>query len=303
MSNKLLLADDSPTIQMVIELVLTPENFEIRAVNDGEQALQALESFNPNIVLADIGMPKLNGYQLCEKIKNNKATAHIPVILLAGAFEAFNEEHAKAVFADDFIVKPFEAQELISKVKSLIADAKLSWKDKISELGTGWEEEIAVADDNIKEQASADEEFEAEIAFPQGISRAKEFEEELIEAFKGEDKLRVEKSEVKEERILTEMELPSKEEILELIKKTIDEKISNMVNTDILPHISSIIKGSVETAVPNIALDVIDNAARILMKDLLEPLRGEIDAAIKKIVPEVAEAIIKKEIEKITAEI
>lgn len=300
MSNKLLLADDSPTIQMVIKLVLTPENFEIKAVNDGEQALQALESFNPNIVLADIGMSKINGYQLCEKIKNNKATAHIPVILLAGAFESFNEEYAKAVFADDFIIKPFEAQELISKVKSLLADAKLSWRDKISELEISWEDEIAVVDDNIEEQALVGEEFEEEIAFPEGISRAKKLEEGL---FKGEDELRVEKSEVEEERILTEMKLPSKEEILELIKKTIDEKISNMVNTDVLPHISSIIKDSVETTVSNIAIDVIDNAVKILMKDLFEPLRGEIDAAIKRIVPEVAETIIKKEIEKITAEI
>lgn len=84
MPYKLLLADDSLTIQKVVELVLTPENFEIRSYNDGEQALQALESFVPDIILADIEMPKLNGYQLCEKIKNDMATGHIPVILSQG---------------------------------------------------------------------------------------------------------------------------------------------------------------------------------------------------------------------------
>jgi CheY-like chemotaxis protein len=303
MAFKLLLADDSLTIQKVIEFVLARENFEIKAVNDGEQALQALESFNPDIVLADIEMPKLNGYQLCEKIKSNKATAHIPVILLAGAFEEFNEEYAKSVSADDSIVKPFESQELISKVKSLVAIFTLSRRGEVSESSlSGWEEEIAVADDKIEEQALAGEEFAAEIAFPEGLAGAKGFEEELIEALKGEDELEVKKEEL-EERVLTEIELPSKEEIREILKKTVDEKISNMINNDVLPYISSIVKDSVETAVSNMVPDVIDNVARALMKDLLEPLRGEIDAAIKMIVPEVAEAIIKKEIEKITSEI
>lgn len=303
MSFKLLLADDSLTIQKVIEFVLARENFEIKAVNDGEQALQALESFNPDIVLADIEMPKLNGYQLCEKIKNNKATAHIPVILLVGAFEEFNEEYAKSVFADDSIVKPFESQELISKVKSLIAVFTLPRKDEISESSpSGWEEEIAVADEKTEEQALAGEEFAAEVAFPEGLARAKGFEEELIEALKGEEELEVKKGKI-EERVLTEIELPSKEEIREILKKTVDEKISNMINNDVLPYISSTIKDSVETAVSNIVPDIIDNVERALMKDLLKPLRGEIEAAIKMIVPEVAEAIIKKEIEKITSEI
>lgn len=302
-SNKLLLADDSPTIQNMIKLILSPENFEIKAVDDGEQALQALESFNPDIVLADIGMPKLNGYQLCEKIKNNKATAHIPVILLVGAFEAFNEEYAKSVFADDSIVKPFESQELISKIKSLIAVFTSSRRAEISESVGGWEEEIALADEKVEEQALAGEEFEAEIAFPEGLSRAKGFEEELIKALKGEEELEVKKREFKEERVLTEMELPSKEEIMEILKNTVDEKISNMINNDVLPYIYSTIKNSVETAVSNIAPDVIDNVVRESMKDLLEPLMGKIDAAIKRTVPEVAEAIIKKEIEKITSEI
>ena len=75
-------------------------------------------------MLADIEMPKLNGYQLCEKIKKNSATVHLPVVLLAGAFEPFDENYAKSVGADDYIIKPFESQELISKVKSLLISAE-----------------------------------------------------------------------------------------------------------------------------------------------------------------------------------
>ena len=71
MARKLLLADDSITIQKVVELVLAEEGFEIKAVNNGEEALAAAATFKPDIVLADIEMQKMNGYQLCEKLKMN----------------------------------------------------------------------------------------------------------------------------------------------------------------------------------------------------------------------------------------
>ncbi|MCK5505027.1 MAG: response regulator, partial [Thermodesulfovibrionia bacterium] len=106
MSRKLLLADDSITIQKVVELVLSEEDFHIKAVSNGNDALSQVEVFNPDVVLADIEMPGMNGYQLCDKIKKNRATAHISVLLLAGAFEPLDEELAKNVGADDYIVKP-----------------------------------------------------------------------------------------------------------------------------------------------------------------------------------------------------
>src|SRR4030043_1744827 len=120
MARKLLLADDSITIQKVVELILAEEDFEIKSTNNGEEALAVLPSFKPDIVLADIEMPKMNGYQLCEKIKQAPSTNAIPVILLTGAFEPIDEELAKHVGADDFIVKPFESQELTSKINSAL---------------------------------------------------------------------------------------------------------------------------------------------------------------------------------------
>jgi len=117
-AHKLLLADDSITIQKVVELILTEEDFEIKATNNGEEAMAVVSSFKPDVILADIEMPKMNGYQLCEKIKQDPATRDIPVILLAGAFEPIDEELAKQVGADDYVVKPFESQELISKINA-----------------------------------------------------------------------------------------------------------------------------------------------------------------------------------------
>ena len=121
MARKLLLADDSITIQKVVELVLAEEGYDIKAAGNGEDALFALSSFKPDIVLADIDMPKMNGYQLCERIKTNPATKNIPVILLAGAFEPLDDELARNVGAEDFIVKPFESQELIDKIQAVIS--------------------------------------------------------------------------------------------------------------------------------------------------------------------------------------
>lgn len=120
MARRLLLADDSITIQKVVELVLAEEDFEIKSVSNGADALNLIEAFNPDIVLADIEMPKLNGYQLCEKIKTNPRTAAVPVILLAGAFEPVDNDLSRTVRADDVVIKPFESQELISKINAVL---------------------------------------------------------------------------------------------------------------------------------------------------------------------------------------
>jgi DNA-binding response OmpR family regulator len=121
MARRLLLADDSITIQKVVELVLSEEDFEIKSVNNGEDALNLIDTFKPDVVLADIEMPKINGYKLCEKIKQSPSTARVPVILLAGAFEPIDATLAREVGADDSVIKPFESHELISKINASLA--------------------------------------------------------------------------------------------------------------------------------------------------------------------------------------
>jgi CheY-like chemotaxis protein len=118
---KLLLADDSVTIQKVIDLTFTDEGMQVTTVSDGEQAINKLKEFTPDIVLADVLMPGLDGYGLCEFIKNSERFRRIPVMLLVGSFEPFDEAEARRVGADDFLTKPFQSiRQLVSRVGSLL---------------------------------------------------------------------------------------------------------------------------------------------------------------------------------------
>jgi CheY-like chemotaxis protein len=121
MAHKLLLADDSVTIQRVIELTFADEDVQVVAVGDGRQAIERVQSERPDIVLADVGMPERDGYEVASFIKGNPQLAHIPVLLLTGAFEPIDEARARAVGCDGVLVKPFEPQMVISRVKDLLA--------------------------------------------------------------------------------------------------------------------------------------------------------------------------------------
>jgi CheY-like chemotaxis protein len=120
-SKKLLLADDSVTIQKVIELTFADEDIEVIAVSNGSQAISLAPVERPDIVLADVGMPERDGYEVAAFIKRTPGLSHIPVLLLTGAFEPIDEGRAKAAGCDGVLVKPFEPQMVINRVKDLIA--------------------------------------------------------------------------------------------------------------------------------------------------------------------------------------
>lgn len=121
MPHKLLLADDSVTIQRVIELTFADEDVQVIAVGNGQDAIDRVQRDRPDIILADVGMPERNGYEVAAFVKGNPATAHIPVVLLTGAFEPVDESRARSVGCDGVLVKPFEPQIVISRVKDLLA--------------------------------------------------------------------------------------------------------------------------------------------------------------------------------------
>ncbi|MCI0468635.1 MAG: response regulator [Nitrospirae bacterium] len=127
---KLLLADDSATIQRVIELMLAPEGYDIKFAENGIDALELIRSYSPDIVIADIELPGLNGYQLCENIKAVASTRNIPVMLLSSAFSVFDRDYAKIVASDDHLIKPFVAADLIEKLKTLLTIKQETMKDK-----------------------------------------------------------------------------------------------------------------------------------------------------------------------------
>lgn len=120
MGSKILLADDSITIQKVVNLTFADEGIEVVAVSNGDTAERRLAEVNPDLVLADIFMPGKNGYELCEHIKRSPQFSKVPVVLLIGAFEPFNEAEARRVHADAHLTKPFESRTLVETVRKLI---------------------------------------------------------------------------------------------------------------------------------------------------------------------------------------
>ncbi len=119
---KLLLADDSVTIQKVVSLTFADEGFDVVTVGDGEGALREIEADAPDIVLADVFMPKLGGYEVCARIKADVRFRHIPVMLLVGTFEPFDEAEARRIGADDVLTKPFQSiRNLVNKVGGLLS--------------------------------------------------------------------------------------------------------------------------------------------------------------------------------------
>jgi CheY-like chemotaxis protein len=123
MPKTLLLADDSVTIQKVVGISFANEDVQIVTVDNGDDAVTRAREIRPDIVLADVVMPGKSGYDVCAALKADAALAHIPVLLLTGTFETFDEDRAARVGADGHITKPFEAQALVELVTARLSSA------------------------------------------------------------------------------------------------------------------------------------------------------------------------------------
>jgi CheY-like chemotaxis protein len=121
---KILVADDNSNIQRMVGLALKDQGIDVVAVGNGEAAVRKIADVRPDLVLADVFMPVRNGYEVCQYVKTNPALAHIPVILLVGAFDPLDEQEAQRVGADGVLKKPFVPPDpLISMVKSALQRA------------------------------------------------------------------------------------------------------------------------------------------------------------------------------------
>lgn len=124
---KILVADDNSNIQKMVGLALKDQGIDVVAVGNGEAAVRKIPDVKPDLVLADVFMPVRNGYEVCRFVKEDPATAHIPVILLVGAFDPLDEQEAQRVGADGVLKKPFVPPDpLISMVKSALSRAGVS---------------------------------------------------------------------------------------------------------------------------------------------------------------------------------
>ena len=121
MRRTILLADDSPTIRRLVTQTFADANFRIVEVNNGDAAIKSFEEVKPHVVLADIYMPGKNGYQVCAYVRNHATLSRTPVVLLVGAFDAFDADAAKQAGATASITKPFEPTALVDLVTSVLS--------------------------------------------------------------------------------------------------------------------------------------------------------------------------------------
>ena len=118
MNSKILVADESPTIHKIVAMAFENESITVEGISRGEHALKYMKDFQPDIVLADIHLPGIDGYELCQQIKNSPSFGSVRVILLTSDFEDIDEAGLEISRADDFISKPFKTEEILEKVKS-----------------------------------------------------------------------------------------------------------------------------------------------------------------------------------------
>ena len=119
MARKILLADDSVTAQNMGRKILTDAGYEVITVNNGSAALKKISEARPDLIVLDVYMPGYSGLEVCQRLKEAQETSRIPVLLTVGKLEPFKPEEARRVRADSFIVKPFEASELLSALTKL----------------------------------------------------------------------------------------------------------------------------------------------------------------------------------------
>ncbi len=133
MTLKLFVADDSPTIQKMVSLAFVGEDVDIVSTSTGETALGSVKELKPDIVLLDVFLPGVSGYELCAHIKEDAALQHIPVVLLVSAREPFDESEAARAQCDGHVTKPFDTSELIQLVQTLTGKDLSSQQDADAE--------------------------------------------------------------------------------------------------------------------------------------------------------------------------
>ena len=115
---RILIVDDDENIAELISLYLTKECFETRIVGDGESALSAVKEFNPNLILLDLMLPGIDGYQVCREVR--KEELQVPIIMLSAKGEVFDKVLGLELGADDYMEKPFDSKELVARVKAVL---------------------------------------------------------------------------------------------------------------------------------------------------------------------------------------
>lgn len=331
MGYKLLLADDSITIQKVVEMILSEEDYSITSVNNGEEAFDLAKRDKPDIILADIMMPGTDGYQLCKKVKQDPDLMGVPVLLLAGAYESFDTYKASAVGADDYIIKPFESQELIKKVKNCIerggkplpeeeeiatgkeedlwSSLDLTGKAEVTESGLfGGVEETGETIGEILGEEIIGEKTEGAIQMEETIAEEKAEEvllaEEEQEIAPFEAEISEEVSEpiaIKEEKRGISVEPLSTDILKEEISRTTERVLKDIIQSSVSPDtIKDELGRKAEDLFSNALPQIIQTASQEIGRVIKEALSPTLDATFKDTVEKVAWEVIPDIAERVT---
>ena len=118
---RILIVDDEPNIVLALELLMKKEGYEVHTVDDGERAVQAAKELRPDLILLDIMMPKMDGYEVCQRIRSDALLKDVSIIMLTAKGREVEREKGLALGADHYITKPFSTRQVVMKVKEILA--------------------------------------------------------------------------------------------------------------------------------------------------------------------------------------
>jgi DNA-binding response OmpR family regulator len=119
---RILVVDDEPNIVVSLEFLMKQMSHLVRVANTGEEALNAVREFNPDLILLDIMMPRMSGYDLCQRVRENPAWNNIKIVMLSARGREIDMTKGIAVGADAYVTKPFSTKELVATVKRLLGE-------------------------------------------------------------------------------------------------------------------------------------------------------------------------------------
>lgn len=123
MTKKILIADDEPNIVMSLEFLMEQSGYQVAVARDGEEALQLMARFAPDLVLLDVMMPLRNGYEVCQSIRENPAWDKVKIVMLSAKGRDLEVSQGLALGADAYVTKPFSTKALIAQVRELLEEA------------------------------------------------------------------------------------------------------------------------------------------------------------------------------------
>jgi len=121
MGQRILIVDDEPNIVISLEFLMKKEGFEVAVANDGEEALAKVASFNPDLMLLDVMMPKKSGFEVCEALRADPGRSGLQIVMLTAKGRDTEVAKGLALGADAYVTKPFSTKDLVAKVKEMLA--------------------------------------------------------------------------------------------------------------------------------------------------------------------------------------